>query len=71
MMPITLLSLLLMLFGEVTPPINCVFRRMHDSFVCQTLHIATSIAQKEGLQCTNKASTRVASTRRPATYRCR
>jgi len=42
MMPITLMSLLLLLFGEVTPrPINSVFRseRMHDSFYYQTLHI--------------------------------
>jgi hypothetical protein len=46
MMPITLMSLLLLLFGEVTPrPINCVFifaaltGRMHDSFFYQTLHI--------------------------------
>jgi hypothetical protein len=41
MTPITLLLVVVVVFGEVTPPINCAFRsgRMHDSFFCQTLHI--------------------------------
>jgi hypothetical protein len=73
MTPITLLLVVVVVFGEVTPPINCAFRsgRMHDSFFCQTLHINCT---KRGLAMHQQGFHEFASlnsTRCPATYRCR